>query len=48
MSTPTISIDPQGPKPRKLLEWDRVIVYSFLILTAAYWLFPLYIVIIGD
>jgi len=46
MSTQTVNVEPSGPKPHPWLEWDRVVVYTFLILTAAYWLFPLYIVII--
>ncbi len=43
----TISdIEPSGPKPRPWLSWEGTIVYGFLILTALYFLFPLYIVII--
>jgi len=46
MSTQSLSIEPSGPKPRKWFEWERALIYGFLIITAAYWLFPLYIVII--
>ena len=46
MSSITQSIEPSGPKPRKWFAWENVLVYGFLIITAAYWLFPLYIVII--
>jgi glucose/mannose transport system permease protein len=46
MSNASNTIEPQGPRPRKWLEWDRVVVYTFLILTSLYFLFPLYIVVI--
>ncbi len=46
MSASTQFIEPSGPKPRKWFEWERVLIYGFLIITAAYWLFPLSIVII--
>ena len=38
--------DPSGPKPKRLFDPARIGVYSFLIITAAYFLVPLYIVII--
>jgi glucose/mannose transport system permease protein len=40
------AIEPSGPRPQGWFEWDRVVVYLFLGLTAAYFLVPLYIVII--
>lgn len=39
-------IEPFGPKPKRLFEPARIGVYAFLIITALYFLFPLYIVII--
>ena len=42
----TQAIEPSGPKPQSWLEWERIVVYGFLFLTAAYFLVPLYIVII--
>ncbi|MDE2383308.1 MAG: carbohydrate ABC transporter permease [Alphaproteobacteria bacterium] len=42
----TEALDPQGPKPRHWYEWERIVVYTFLILTSVYFLMPLYIVII--
>ncbi|MEO6607118.1 MAG: carbohydrate ABC transporter permease [Aestuariivirga sp.] len=42
----TQAIEPSGPKPLKWFEWERLVVYGFLFLTAAYFLVPLYIVII--
>ena len=39
-------IDPQGPRPHGWFEWDRIVVYSFLIITSIYFLLPLYIVLI--
>ena len=46
MSAMNPGIEPYGPKPGKWFAWEQVLVYGFLIITAAYWLFPLYIVII--
>ena len=46
MSNTSNIVEPSGPKPHAWLEWDRVIVYSFLVITALYFLAPLYIVII--
>jgi glucose/mannose transport system permease protein len=46
MSLNQTAIEPSGPKPHAWLEWDRLVVYGFLIITALYFLFPLYIVII--
>ena len=46
MSNTSTNVGPSGPRPHPWLEWDRVVVYSFLILTALYFLAPLYIVII--
>ena len=40
------TIDPSGPKPKQAFDPARIGVYSFLIITAAYFLVPLYIVII--
>lgn len=39
-------MEPQGPRPHRWLEWDRVVVYTFLIITSLYFLLPLYIVLI--
>ncbi len=39
-------ISPEGPKPKRMFDPARIGVYSFLIITAAYFLVPLYIVII--
>jgi len=39
-------IDPQGPRPHGWFEWDRIVVYAFLIITSIYFLLPLYIVLI--
>ncbi len=38
--------EPWGPKPKKFITLPRFIVYSVLILCAAFFLFPLYIMII--
>ena len=46
MSNTSLTAEPSGPKPHAWLEWDRVIIYSFLIVTSLYFLAPLYIVII--
>ena len=40
------TMDPSGPAPKRLIDPARIGVYSFLIITAAYFLVPLYIVII--
>ena len=40
------TMDPSGPAPKRLFDPARIGVYSFLIITAAYFLVPLYIVII--
>jgi glucose/mannose transport system permease protein len=42
----TQTSDPSGPVPKRLFDPARIGVYSFLIITAAYFLVPLYIVII--
>ncbi|MBG1232177.1 carbohydrate ABC transporter permease [Aestuariivirga litoralis] len=39
-------IEPQGPRPHGWFEWERFVVYAFLILTSLYFLLPLYIVLI--
>jgi glucose/mannose transport system permease protein len=39
-------MEPSGPKPKLWLEPSRIGVYAFLVITALYFLFPLYIVII--
>lgn len=44
--TDTTAIEPFGPKPKRLFDPARIGVYTFLIITALYFLFPLYIVII--
>ena len=40
------TISPTGPKPKRAFDPARIGVYAFLIITAAYFLLPLYIVII--
>ncbi len=42
----TSIIEPSGPKPKRLFDPTRIGVYTFLIITALYFLFPLYVVII--
>jgi glucose/mannose transport system permease protein len=37
---------PSGPKPKRLIDPTRIGVYSFLIIMALYFLFPLYVVVI--
>ncbi|MHB1102252.1 MAG: carbohydrate ABC transporter permease [Devosia sp.] len=37
---------PAGRKPKKVFDWGRILVYSVLIIAAAFYLFPLYIMII--
>ncbi|NJM29327.1 MAG: carbohydrate ABC transporter permease [Rhizobiales bacterium] len=44
--TGTPAIEPFGPKPKRLFDPARIGVYAFLIITALYFLFPLYVVII--
>jgi glucose/mannose transport system permease protein len=44
--TDTSAIEPFGPRPSRLFDPARIGVYAFLIITALYFLFPLYIVII--
>ncbi len=44
--TDTSAMEPFGPKPKRLFDPARIGVYTFLIITALYFLFPLYIVII--
>jgi glucose/mannose transport system permease protein len=44
--TDTSAMEPFGPKPKRLFDPVRIGVYTFLIITALYFLFPLYIVII--
>lgn len=39
-------MEPRGPKPRRLFDPARIGVYAFLIITALYFLLPLYIVVI--
>ena len=39
-------MEPFGPKPKRLFDPARIGVYAFLVITALYFLFPLYIVII--
>jgi glucose/mannose transport system permease protein len=46
MSNQTPTREPSGPRPHAWLQWERVVVYGFLIFTSLYFLFPLYIVII--
>jgi glucose/mannose transport system permease protein len=46
MSNQATSIEPSGPRPRRLFEPARIGVYAFLIITALYFLFPLYVVVI--
>ena len=40
------NIEPHGPRPHGWVEWDRIVVYAFLIITSIYFLMPLYIVLI--
>ena len=40
------SIVPSGPKPKKFITTERAVVYSVLCICAAFFLFPLYIMVI--
>ena len=40
------TIEPSGPRPKKTFDPARIGVYVFLIITALYFLVPLYIVVI--
>jgi glucose/mannose transport system permease protein len=42
----TVVLGPSGPKPKKLISTERVIVYSVLGICALFFLFPLYIMVI--
>jgi glucose/mannose transport system permease protein len=46
MSVSSDMVVPSGPKPGKWFDPARIGVYSFLIITSAYFLLPLYIVLI--
>jgi glucose/mannose transport system permease protein len=38
--------EPSGPKPKKFFTWQRALVYGVLLVCAAFFLFPLYIMVI--
>ena len=40
------SMGPSGPKPKRWFAPGRIMVYAVLIITSAYWLLPLYVMII--
>ena len=45
-TTTATGIDPSGPKPRPMFAPGRVFVYAVLVVTALYYLIPLYVMII--
>jgi glucose/mannose transport system permease protein len=44
--TSTLDAGPSGAKPKRFITWQRFVVYTVLIVCAAFFLFPLYIMII--
>jgi len=37
---------PHGPKPKRVFTARNIVLYSFLIVAALYWLLPLYVMIV--
>ena len=46
VATANRGIEPSGPKPKRMFAPGRMMVYAVLIVTSAYWLLPLYVMII--